>query len=176
MFSGSNKRQKIGICCFSAKNAALRRKSKKWLAQNQDNVSGWGNKSTRRLLLAHLAKGHLSVFHHLVSVVLSFHIWIFSSTTTWSNESKLGRKHPRKVLYVDCSCLWKFTNMATIGNSRFRLGQFLKILLLWNRLVKWTEHGRKHLWKVLYIDCSFHPDPFTNMTVIGNSCFWLVNF
>ena len=28
---------KIGICCFSAKHAALRRKS--WLARNQDNVS-----------------------------------------------------------------------------------------------------------------------------------------
>jgi hypothetical protein len=30
---------KIGICCFSDKHAALRRKSKDWLAWNQDNVS-----------------------------------------------------------------------------------------------------------------------------------------
>jgi hypothetical protein len=30
---------KIGICCFSAKHTALRRKSKDWLARNQDNVS-----------------------------------------------------------------------------------------------------------------------------------------
>jgi len=30
---------KIGICCFSAKHAALRRKSKDWLARNQNNVS-----------------------------------------------------------------------------------------------------------------------------------------
>ena len=29
----------IGICCFSAKHAALRRKRKEWLAQNEDNVS-----------------------------------------------------------------------------------------------------------------------------------------
>jgi len=29
----------IGICCFSAKHTALRRKSKDWLAQNQNNVS-----------------------------------------------------------------------------------------------------------------------------------------
>ena len=29
---------KIGICFFSAKPAALRSKSKFWLAQNQDNV------------------------------------------------------------------------------------------------------------------------------------------
>jgi hypothetical protein len=31
----------IGICCFSAKHAALRRKNKDWLTQNWDNVSEW---------------------------------------------------------------------------------------------------------------------------------------
>jgi hypothetical protein len=30
---------KIGIFCFSTKHAALRRKSKDWLARNQDEVS-----------------------------------------------------------------------------------------------------------------------------------------
>ena len=37
--SGQIKDYKIGICCFSAKHAALRRKNKDWLVQNQDNVS-----------------------------------------------------------------------------------------------------------------------------------------
>jgi hypothetical protein len=41
---------KIGICCFSAKQAVLRRKSKDWLAQNRDNVSEWSNMSTWVLL------------------------------------------------------------------------------------------------------------------------------
>jgi hypothetical protein len=36
--------------------------------------------------------------------------------------------------------------------------------------------GRKHLLKVLYKECSFCPNTFTNMAVSGNSCFWLVNF
>ena len=36
-----------GICCFSAKHKAIRRKSKDWLARNQDNVSEWGEISLR---------------------------------------------------------------------------------------------------------------------------------
>ena len=42
---------KIGICCFSTKHTALRRKSKDWLARNQDNVSEWGDMSIRGLLI-----------------------------------------------------------------------------------------------------------------------------
>ena len=36
--SGQTKDYKIGICFFSVKNTALRRKSTDWLARNQDNV------------------------------------------------------------------------------------------------------------------------------------------
>ena len=41
---------KIGICCFSVKQAALRRKSKDWSVRNQNDVSEWSDMSTRRLL------------------------------------------------------------------------------------------------------------------------------
>jgi hypothetical protein len=34
---------KNGICCFSAKHAALRKKSKDWSARNQNNVSEWSD-------------------------------------------------------------------------------------------------------------------------------------
>jgi hypothetical protein len=42
-----NGQYKIGICCFSVNQTALRRKSKDWLAWNQNNVSLWSDMSTR---------------------------------------------------------------------------------------------------------------------------------
>jgi hypothetical protein len=48
--SGQTKNYKIGICCFSAKQPALRRKSKDWLARNQNNVSQLGNMSPRTVI------------------------------------------------------------------------------------------------------------------------------
>jgi hypothetical protein len=48
--SGQTKDFKIGICCFSAKHAALMRKSKDGLARNHNNVFEWSDMSTRGLL------------------------------------------------------------------------------------------------------------------------------
>ena len=45
--SGQTKDYKISICCFSAKHAALRSKSKYWLARNLNNVSEWSDMFTR---------------------------------------------------------------------------------------------------------------------------------
>jgi hypothetical protein len=47
--SSQTKDFEIGICCFSAKHTAVRRTSKDWLAQNQDNVSEWDAMSVRGL-------------------------------------------------------------------------------------------------------------------------------
>ena len=48
--SRQNKDYKISICCFFAKHAGLRRKSKDLLARYQDNVSEWGDMSIGGLL------------------------------------------------------------------------------------------------------------------------------
>jgi hypothetical protein len=74
--SGQTKDFIIGICGFSAKLAALMRKSKDWLAQNKKNVSVWSDMSTSGLLLqwARTIKIQLSVsvclvqreLHHLI--------------------------------------------------------------------------------------------------------------
>ena len=50
LLSGKTKDYEIGICCFPAKYAALRRKRKDLLTRNQDNVSEWGDMSIRGLL------------------------------------------------------------------------------------------------------------------------------
>jgi hypothetical protein len=61
--SGQTKDYIIGICCFSAKHAVLKRKSKDWLARNRNNVSKWNDMSTCGLLfqLASTIKIQLSV-------------------------------------------------------------------------------------------------------------------
>jgi hypothetical protein len=50
--SGKTEEKKIGICCFSAKHAALRSKSKYWLAQNQNNVSRVGGHVSLRTVVS----------------------------------------------------------------------------------------------------------------------------
>ena len=45
--SGQAKDYKIGMCCFSATHATLRRKNKDRLARNHNNVSEWSDMPTR---------------------------------------------------------------------------------------------------------------------------------
>ena len=62
---------KIGICCFSATHGVLRRNSKDWLARNQNNVTEWGDMSTRRLLIQSASTQRVGLVqsgphHHLI--------------------------------------------------------------------------------------------------------------
>jgi hypothetical protein len=66
--SSQTKDCKIGICCFSAKHAVLRRKSKDGLAQNYNNVSEWSDMSTRGLLFPtqRVSLEQSGPHHHLI--------------------------------------------------------------------------------------------------------------
>jgi hypothetical protein len=57
--SGQTKDYKISMCFFSAKHAALRKKSKDWLVRNRDNVSEWSDMSIRGLLFQRASTIHI---------------------------------------------------------------------------------------------------------------------
>ena len=70
--TGQTKDYKIGICCFSAKHAALRRKSKDWLVRNQNNVTEWSDMSIRRLLFQ-----WASTIKIILSIWYPQNAWVF---------------------------------------------------------------------------------------------------
>ena len=89
---------KIGICCFSSKHAALRRKSKDWLARNQNNVSEWGDMSIHRLLFqwASTIKIQLNVLVQYKAdlIIISLKISLFSPWYSWKiAELALSNNH-----------------------------------------------------------------------------------
>ena len=68
---------KIGICCFSAKHEALRRKSKDCLARNQDNVSEWSDVSICGLLLS-ASTIKIQIWYRVDLIFISLKIKLFS--------------------------------------------------------------------------------------------------
>ena len=76
--SGITRDYKIGICCFSAKHASLRGKSKDWLVWNQSNVSEWGDMSICRLLFQ-----WASTIKIQMDLIISLKINLFMPWYSW---------------------------------------------------------------------------------------------
>ena len=86
---GQTKDYKIDICCFSAEHAAIRRKSKDWLAQNQDNVSDWCDISIHGLLFQWASTINIQLsmsVQNKANLIISLNINLFSP---W-NSSKIA--------------------------------------------------------------------------------------
>ena len=85
--SGQTNDYKICICCFSVKPAALRRKSKDWLARNQNKVSQFDDMSIHGLLFqwASTIKIQLSVlvWYKTDLIIISLKINLFLAWYSW---------------------------------------------------------------------------------------------
>jgi hypothetical protein len=116
--SSPEPQNKIGICCFSAEHAALRRKSKDWFARNQYIVSELKDMSTSGLLFQWTSTINIQL--------------IVSSSTKWSPSlSRQNITCSRHDMAENCSFSAKhqaFTDYYLFpGDSRCFVGCFPEI-------------------------------------------------
>jgi hypothetical protein len=98
--SGQTKDYKI--CCFSGKHTTLRRKSKDWLARNQDNVSEWGDMSIRRLLFQWTSTIKIQLSSSQELLYSGTYYW----TPPWCFQSLYSSLNWRPTCFYPSTCIY----------------------------------------------------------------------
>jgi hypothetical protein len=99
----------------------------------------------------------------ICSIVFYFLLIFFTNFQVWEAATISLKVDHICIISIKLGGNWLYTEF-TIEQIRF----FSSATIRPNE----PKLGRKHLWKVLCCDCSFRPDPLTNMATIDNSCFW----
>ena len=172
--SGQTKDYKIGICCFSAKHTASRRKSKDWLARNQNNVTrvewhvylrivvsvSWHNKNpTKDVGLEQSGPHH----HHLIENNL------FSPWYSWKiAELALNNNHS---LYIQKLTFLKVI-LHTISPQEICISPYWSTHL-WPPSKLWT-----HVVTLFHLYCSLHlrikENNMQNLDKVWSHWFWII--